>query len=144
MNEKEKILERQLLENGMELIIYDRSRLLAGDRWLVEILCEAHVPCKEDYWDSVPDKDREKITAVRSLLGEKLVFSSSEKRTFVDAEDKDTVCEEMVKRVYDSMLNYLNRPDFPLRLFQKQYQEARGKMMIREAMNRAQRTAEED
>jgi ATP-dependent Clp protease ATP-binding subunit ClpB len=49
--------------------------------------------------------------AIRERLGEKLVFSSSQKRTFVDAEEKETILREMVHQV-DEILHRQFRPEF--------------------------------
>ena len=46
----EKIIKRQHLDNGMEIILYDRSRPMAGDRWQVELQCEAYIPIEDSYW----------------------------------------------------------------------------------------------
>jgi len=85
------IIDRRRLENGMELILYDCSRSMIEDRWIIEILCKALIPLDKSYWATVADEDLRYRQAIREMLGEKLVFSSSQKRTFVDAEEKETI-----------------------------------------------------
>ena len=135
-DETGKIIGRQKLGNGMELILYDRSRLMAGDRWLVELVCKAYIPIDESYWEIAADEDPQRLYAIGEMLGEKLEFHINKKRNFVAAEDWETVLREMVQQVYDSILEYIKRPDFPRRLFAKQYQDARQKLLIQQAMNR--------
>jgi hypothetical protein len=130
------IIERQQLDNGMELILYDCSRMIAGDRWLVDIRCEACIPVNASYWEIMAHEEPRNHLAIREVLGEKLVFSSSKKRNFVDAGEKETILQEMVQQVYDSILEYLNRPDFPKRLFKKQFRDARQKVLLQQAMQR--------
>jgi hypothetical protein len=130
------IIERQQLENGMELILYDCSQMIAGDRWLVDIRCEACIPVDTSYWEIMAHEESRSHLAIREMLGEKLVFSSSKKRSFVDAGEKETILKEMVQQVYDSILKYLNRPDFPQRLFKKQYRDARQKVLLQQAMRK--------
>jgi hypothetical protein len=131
------IIDRRQLENGMELIIYDCSRSMTEDRCIIEIQCKAFISLEKSYWDTVADEDMRYSQAIREMLGEKLVFSSSQKRTFVDAEEKETILREMVQQVYDSILEYLNRPYFPHRLFEKLYKDARRKVLIREDMDQS-------
>ena len=139
-----KIIRRLKLDNGMELTVYDRSKIMAGDRWLVELLCEAYIPITEKFWQRVPAGDAGHLPAVRKMLGEKLVFASTRKHNFVDIKDREQVLEEMVRRLYDSTLEYLSRPNFPLRLFQKQYSECRRKVLIQDAMDQAKKSASEN
>lgn len=136
VSETGEIIERQQLDNGMELILYDRSRMMAGDRWLVDIRWEASIPVDASYWEIMAHEEPRNHLAIREMLGDKLVFSSSKKRNFVDAEEKETRLQEMVQQVYDSILEYLNRPDFPQRLFKKQYRDVRQKVLLQQAMQR--------
>ena len=139
-NKTVKIIERRQLENGMELILYDCSRIMTGDRWIIEIQCKAFIPLEESYWETVTDEDPRHRPAIRKMLGEKLVFASSKKRTFVATKEKEEILREMVQQVYDSILKYLDRSDFPRRLFEKQYRDARQKVLIRVAMSQAERS----
>ena len=137
IGESGNIIGQQQLDNGMELVLYDRSRVLAGDRWLVELTCESCIPVAAGSWQIMAGEDPRLLPAIREMLGEKLVFASNKKRNFVAAEERETVLQEMVHQVRSSILGYLNRPDFPTKLFQKQYQEARQKILIKQAMNQA-------
>jgi hypothetical protein len=136
VKESGEIIERQQLDNGMEFILYDCSRMIAGDRWLVDIRCEACIPVDASYWEIMAHEEPLNHLAIREILGEKLVFSSSKKRNFVDGKEKETVLQEMVQQVYDSILEYLKRPDFPQRLFKKQYRDARQKVLLQQALKR--------
>jgi hypothetical protein len=46
--------------------------------------------------------------------------------------------EKIIKRqqLDNGLMEYLKRPDFPLRLFKKQYLEARQKVLLQQAMGR--------
>jgi hypothetical protein len=134
--ERGRIIERRKLENGIELILYDRSRIMSGDRWLVELVCEAHVPVADKSWDFMTEEELQLIPEIRKMLGEKLSYSSSKTRTFVDGKEKEAALQEMMQQVYDSTLKYLKRHDFPGRLLKKQYRDARQQVMLREAMQK--------
>ena len=40
----------------MELVLHELSQFMAGDRWLVELLCQAYIPIDETFWAIVPPK----------------------------------------------------------------------------------------
>lgn len=132
----EKIIEQQQLENGIELLLYDRSRLTAGDRWQVQLICEAHIPVDESCWEKVIEDDHGLLSDIRKMLGERLVFVTTRQRNFIDAKEYEKVLQEMVHQVHSSMLEYLVKPHFPREFFRKQYREARQKVLLRQAMDR--------
>ena len=130
------IIERRKLENGIELILYDRSRIMSGDRWLVELVCETHVPVEDNSWNLMAGKEPQLAVEIRKMLGEKLNYSSSKTRTFVEGKEKEAALQEMMQQVYDSTLKYLKRHDFPGRLLKKQYRDARQQVTLCEAMQK--------
>lgn len=142
--ETEKIIEQQQLENGIELLLYDRSRVTAGDRWLVELKCEAHIPIDERYWDMMVEEELRLLPDIRKVLGDRLVFVTTKQRHFVDATERETILQEMVQQVYNSMLEYLKKPHFPQEFFKKQYRDAKQKVLIQQAMDQAEKSVPED
>lgn len=132
----EKIIKRQHLDNGMEIILYDRSRPMVGDRWQVELQCEAYIPIEDSYWKTAAQEDQWILKGIRNRLGGRLVQTFSKKRTFVAEEERQRLLQEMVQQVYSGLMEYLKRPEFPLRLFKKQYLEARQKLLLQQAMDR--------
>ena len=134
-NKTGKILEHKKLDNGMELFLYDRSRVMAGDRWQVELKCEAHIPIDESYWGMVEHDDPQLLADVKRILGKRLMFVTTQKRIFIDATERETVFQEMVQQVYSSMLEYLKKPHFPQKFFMRQYRDACQNVLLRQAMN---------
>ena len=135
-NETEKVIEQQQLDNGIELFLYDRSLVTEGDRWQVELKCEAHIPIDESYWEMVTHEEAHLLPDIRKILGDRLVFVATKQRNFVDANERETVLQEMVQQVYNSMLKYLKKAHFPREFFKKQYREALQKVLIQQAMER--------
>ena len=131
-----KIIDKLHLENGIELLLYDRSRVTAGDRWQVELKCEANIPIDESYWEMVTHEEAHLLSDIRKILGDRLVFVATKQRNFVDANERETVLQEMVQQVYNSMLKYLKKAHFPREFFKKQYREAHQKVLIQQAMER--------
>jgi len=135
-DETGKLIEQQHLENGIELFMYDQSRLTAGDRWQVELKCEAHIPIDESFWDLMTEQEPGLLLDIRKILGDELLFVTTKQRNFIDAEECETVLREMVQQVHSSMLEYLKKPHFPREFFRKQYRDARQKVLVRQAMDR--------
>lgn len=130
------IVCRHKLGNGIELILLDRSRVTAGDRWLVELKCEAHIKTDEDFWALVDSEDQKLHEDIQKIMGDCLVFETTKQRNFIDADERETVLQEMVRQVYSSVLGYLKKPHFPQEFFKRQYRENRKKLLIKRAMNR--------
>ena len=135
-NETGKVIEQQRLDNGIELFLFDRSRVMAGDRWQVELKCKAHIPIDESCWNKIAQESPQLLPDIRKILGDRLVFVFTKKRNFVDAKEREIVLQEMVQQVYNSMLEYLKRPHFPQEFFKKQYRETHQKILIQQAMER--------
>jgi hypothetical protein len=135
-NENEKIIERRKLENGMELILSDRSRMITGDCWLVDLECVMKIPIPESYWTSLAEEEPQLLAEVRSILGDWLSFTINKKRNFVETDEREGQLQEMAQQVLNSMLEYLSRPNFPIRLFKKQYTETRDRLLVHQAMQR--------
>ncbi|MEN8232401.1 MAG: hypothetical protein ABFR35_06945 [Thermodesulfobacteriota bacterium] len=119
-------------------------RIPAGEKILlgmfcqfrVELKCEAHIPIDESYWDMMTHEEAHLLPDIRKLLGDRLVFVATKQRNFVDANERETVLQEMVQQVYNSMLKYLKKVHFPREFFKKQYREAHQKVLLRQAMDR--------
>jgi hypothetical protein len=135
--ETERIIEQQQLENGIELLLYDRSRITAGDRWQVQLLCEAHIAIDKSYWDMVSQEESRLLPDIRKILGARLVFVTTKERNFVEAEERETVLQEMVQQVHNSMLEYMKKPQFPQEFFKKQYRETLQKVLLQQSIARA-------
>jgi len=139
--ENERIIEQQKLKNGIELFLYDRSRVTAGDRWQVQLICEAHIPIAESYWDMVLHEESQLLPDIRKILGDRLVFVTTKQRNFVDAEELESVLHEMVQQVHNSMLEYLKKPHFPQAYFKKQYRETLQEVLLQQAKDQAGESA---
>jgi len=130
----ERIIEQQKLENGIQLILFDKSKITAGDRWLVELRCEAHIPVDEGLWETASEDDSKIQAEIRKILGDHLVFESIKQRNFVDERERENVLQEMVRQVHSSIFEYIGRPHFPQKFFKMQYRETRKKLLLRQAM----------
>ena len=119
------IIEQCRLENNMTLTVSDQSKKMAGDRWLVRIVCEARIPVGEEFFSRMVEEDYALQTEVREAMAGALSFSVVKERTFVADAERAALVELMVAEIMANMLTYLNRPEFPERLFARKYEKVR-------------------
>ncbi|MFZ5775644.1 MAG: hypothetical protein ACOY3Z_09200 [Thermodesulfobacteriota bacterium] len=139
------ILAEQKLENGAFLLVEDRSRKIAGDRWLSKVSCRAIIPLAEAC-DSLPaDLDDPALRAeVLARLGQEIVFSLDKERNFVDEKEHPEVLRKMVEDVFANMRAYLATPSFPEKLLRKRYEEARQACLIERQYASLPQSGDED
>ena len=118
------ILAQRTLENNMTLTVYDQSKRMVGDRWLIQIICEAKLPVDEGFFSRV-EEDRALRAEVRESMAGSLTFSVTKERTFIAETERAALVERMVTEIMSNMVTYLNRPEFPERLFARKYAELR-------------------
>ncbi len=127
-----KLLKTRLLENGIKLNIYDISRKLAGDRWLVACVAEMEISVDDIILNSpdFSDKDHEDI---KKSLGTRVFYEQKRERNFIDEKEKEKILGEICGSFMESQLKYLSHPDFSKRFIIKKYDEYKKKKNI-EAM----------
>ena len=110
------------LENGMQLNIFDGSRKLAGDRWLVTMIARIEIPVSEVLIQD-GQQSKESVDEIIKVLGEKVLFEQKRERIFVDETEKETIFEEVYDMFLNSTLTYLSNKKFPQRYVLKKYRE---------------------
>jgi hypothetical protein len=119
---EEKLIKNIDLENGLELKLYDASRKLAGDRWLVSLIARIEISTsdsllKEDVSPSL------NVDEVRKVLGEKLLFEQKREKIFIDEREKDEVLKEIQDFFLSCSLSYFSHSDFPKKYVLKEFNE---------------------
>ena len=119
---EEKLIKTIDLENGLELKLYDASRKLAGDRWLVSLIARIEIPTsdsllKENGSPSI------NVDEVRKALGEKLLFEQKREKIFIDEKEKDEVMKEIQDSFLNTSLSYLSHSNFPTKYILKKFNE---------------------
>ncbi|MFN4196861.1 MAG: hypothetical protein ACK4FM_02505 [Caldimicrobium sp.] len=101
------MIEKLTLPNGLILEIWNYSRKLAGDRWLVGFLAQIAVePKKEDFSGEIYYE-----YFLKHSDG-KLYYRYRKERTFVPEEDVKLVYENIKRNFIQAVLPYLSREDF--------------------------------
>ena len=119
---KEKLIKTLDLENGLKLNVYDASRKLVGDRWLVSLIIRMDVPVvgalKKNNRESM-----ENIDEIKDILGNSVLFEKKREKIFVDTRKKEIVFKELYDTFLNSALNYLSKEIFPKQYVLKMYKE---------------------
>jgi len=131
--------------NVISMNFIDRSRKIAGDRWLVELVGEMEIPITQNLWTAVSEKDALLLDCIQKKLGDRLRFSISRVRNFVADSEKKAVLDELLSRFEENLLPYMDKPDFVQKLFMKNFNEARNKCVSdRHTSQREAQTAKEE
>jgi hypothetical protein len=115
-----KLIETITLPNGLILELWDKSRPMAGDRWLISLLAKVEVPLLPEYFSTMNNSEQ----AYRDLLaayGDPLVFTQEKTRLFVDENNLKKVLAELCQRFKDNLLFYLGNPRFASLYVLKKY-----------------------
>lgn len=119
---EEQLVETKTLENTIELDIYDQSRPVAGDRWLVALVARAKVPVEDRFFKDGGQSSVD-IADMRIALGKQLVFEQRRERIFVDEKEKDQVWNALYEQFIEGTLGYIAHPGFPMKFIAKEYKE---------------------
>jgi hypothetical protein len=120
---KSRLIERRHLENGLTLEMYDNSRPVAGDRWLVSFEARIEVEVREKYFRNQHKADVS-FEVIQNITGDRVVYRYKSERNFISENEKDGVLSETKERFLNTNLGYLSNPDFPLGLILRKYNEA--------------------
>ncbi len=122
---KKRPIEKIRLDNGLTLELFDDSKPVAGDRWLVSFSARIEVEVKPEYFEG--DKSLPfAFENVRAALAGKATYSCEKTRNFVAWTEKEEAFNGLKERFLESNLRYLSRPDFGRRLISNEYQKAAG------------------
>ena len=119
---KEKLIKTLDLENGLQLNVYDASRKLVGDRWLVSLIIRMNVPVAEALKENSRES-MENIDEIKDLLGDSVLFENKREKIFVDTVEKEMVFKELFDLFMNSSLKYLSKGIFPKQYILKMYKE---------------------
>ena len=76
---KEKLIKTLNLKNGLQLNVYDASRKLVGDRWMVSLIARMDVPVTEALKKSIR-KPTKSVDEIKGVLGDSVLFERKRER----------------------------------------------------------------
>ena len=119
---KNKLIKTIDIKKNITLNLYDSSKKLAGDSWLVKLIVQMEIPVMA----ALIQEDSELVdivTEIKKVLGEKVLFEQVLERIFIDDAKKEAVLKELTESFLDNTLNYLSHKEFPKRYVLKKYKE---------------------
>ncbi len=122
----EKLVDTITLDNGIKVEIWDLSRVLAGDRWLVSLEARVDVPLRPEMLPSSPEREK-LLRILRDHVGEKIPYRYKQERHFVDQRQKDEVFRQFRELLATNVIPYLSHKDFARRLVLSKIRELRSK-----------------
>ena len=117
------LIEKIKLENGLTIELYDCSRPVAGDRWLVSLVARIEVKVRPEYFDGINTPD-DPLNAIREAVGNKATYRHEKTRHFIAETEKDDVFKLLKERFLTASTGYLSSADFPRKLIMLQYRKA--------------------
>jgi hypothetical protein len=118
----DKLIKTIVLGNGLNLEIYDHSRKVAADRWLVKIVAKVDIAI--DYLTSSAfgnSKLHLQIDELKKFFDACIRYEQKRERNFISEKEKDNVFEELLSSFLESSQAYLSHPDFPTRYAAREY-----------------------
>jgi hypothetical protein len=114
-----RLVDRIELKNGLILEIWDESRGLVGDRWVVTMMARIRIPLNHEIARDVGDT----IHEIQNLLGDSIFYIQRKTRNFIPDKDVPTVFNQLKERFLESALPYLSNPSFPRQFVKKKWEE---------------------
>lgn len=118
------LVQKSRLENGLTLELYDKSRPVAGDRWMVTFEACVDVEVKTEYSEDMAAGVS--LEQIRSALGGRVTYSHEKTSIFVAETDKDAIFDRLKKDFLETNVDYLSTKSFGAKFVMKKYHEAQG------------------
>ena len=125
------MIEKIELENGLILEIWNYSRKLAGDRWLVGFLAQIGIiPSESDFSNS------EYYKMFLEKTDGKVYYRYRKERHFVPEDTVSTIFSNIKENFLKAALPYLSHPDFKKRLLKQEIKQFERQMDWEEEIKR--------
>jgi len=121
------------LGNNLKLKIYDSSKKMAGDRWLVSLTARIKIsvdPNSKLFSGSEYSKEE-----IDRLLGSEVLFEQKRERFFIDEKNKESVFNELCDSFVKNTVSYLSLPDFPKKFVLMKLKENKKKAFLEATAN---------
>jgi hypothetical protein len=112
------LVETAVLDNGLTMEVWDRSRPIAADTTKVELYVRVPVRLERDFFPG-----DEAFDVVRRIWDDPIVYEYVRERTFVGNDAREAVFAELLAAFRAHTLPYLGRPDFARGLALARYRE---------------------
>lgn len=118
-----KEVERLELPNGLTVELWDYSRRLAGDRWLVGLLVKIPIEVVESDFSGLEGGSALFKEFTETNGGATIFFELQKERNFIDEREKDEVFSELLENLKKHALAYMGHKDFAAGFKKKKIEE---------------------
>lgn len=127
------LLEKQQLANNLSVFLYDLSRKVAADRWLIKIKCVASIRLPEDFFEEKlkESDDPDLVYDIKEKFGGNLSCELVRELNFVDEDDKDGSIIFLMDSLKENSIDYMGRESFLRKLLAKKYNEYKQEIQTR-------------
>ena len=116
-------IESIKMTNGLTLNLYDASRKVAADRWLVKLEARINITVTEDHFNNKVTLPAP-LDQLRAKLGDAVTYTYQTERNFVDQRDKAAIFGQMQAGLL-AKKPYYGHPDFAARYIIKEFARRR-------------------
>ena len=110
------------LDNGHCLEIFDDSRKIGADAYVVIMTAKMEIPVKKELF-ATEDVSDDMFEDILETLGTPIVYQYKVERNMIMAHEKDEVLENLVSTFLDNTGQYVAKPQFPEKLVLKEYRD---------------------
>ncbi len=110
------------LENNLTVNLFDGSKALVGDRWMVKLITRISIPVEESFFtDEIVSNAT--IDEIKDAIGETVIFENLKERVFIDNHMKKETLDSLVVQLKEGSLKYYSHPNFPGKFIMKKFME---------------------
>jgi len=114
------LIKKVSLNNGLKLELYDASKKVAGDRWLVKLAAKIEIPVTNYLQGLGQGMDANDI---QKTLGRTVIYEKNIERNFIDKNERKSVLNGFCDSITETALAYLSTSNFPKQFIAKKYKE---------------------
>ena len=111
------------IADGNLLKIYDISKNIAEDLWLLKILFRAEIRIEEEMFNK-EDLQKFKVPELMEVLGNSVLFEAIRERNFIHEKDRDKQFQSLVDDYVNTNGSYLQSPGFSRKFVLQQFMES--------------------
>lgn len=127
LRKTEKIIKEIELDNQQRVKIFDLSRKISVDAYLVSMAVKMEVAVDESLFSDA-ELAVTPFDEIVKTVGSHVVFEYTDERNFIMAENKDAVLNELVDKILENMIGYLSKESFPAKLVFKKYRDMKKRL----------------
>jgi hypothetical protein len=115
-----KLVKEIHLKNGLTVSIFNHNHRYFGDYYRVRVEFTCAVPIREDYFSS-----QAAFAEARESMGSAALFKRSVEQMGVSTDELESCLERIIGNFSSHSLSYLESPEFPRKLIQKELANAK-------------------